>query len=432
MRKALMDSFLWRGIYFATTLLLNICIVRIYEASQSGWIYFISNNFYLVLLIGGLSLDSSVTYFSASKQISHSKLALFSLTWPLLVSFFSMLCTGFLIYNNYISSDYIFLLVAGAAYTLGISMTNFFTSLFYARHNFAMPNIYMSIVNICIIILIPFFAKGYWGLNKHQFLYIYFIQFIIQGVGLAFIYLKNCAPIQGLQYPNSDEYKKLFRFAFIALSANIAYYLIYRIDYLFVEAWCSAKSLGNYVQASKMGQFLLIFPSIISSTVYPHSAKENNPKLVKFILQMLNLFCVLYLFIFMVSYFVSHPLFVWIYGGTFDEMYLPFIILIPGILFLSMHTIMAAYFGGKNKPFYNVISTSIGLVVVVIGDLFLIKPFGIAGAAFVSTLGYTTSFCVSLYLFFKITGSGFSDIFSSDTFKLRTYTSFFNSSSSSN
>ena len=120
-----MDSLLWRGIYFITTLLLNICIVRIYEAPQSGWIYFISNNFYLVLLIGGLSLDSSVTYFSASNKIATSKLALFSLTWPLLVSILSLACTGFLILNHSIAVDYTFLLIAGASYTLGISLTNF-------------------------------------------------------------------------------------------------------------------------------------------------------------------------------------------------------------------------------------------------------------------------------------------------------------------
>ena len=79
MRKALLDSFIWRGVYFITTLILNVCIARIYEASQSGWIYFISNNFYLVILLGGLSLDSSITYFSASNKVSQHKLAFFSL-----------------------------------------------------------------------------------------------------------------------------------------------------------------------------------------------------------------------------------------------------------------------------------------------------------------------------------------------------------------
>jgi hypothetical protein len=108
MRKALLDSFIWRGIYFITTLLLNVCIARIYEATQSGWIYFISNNFYLVVLIGGLSLDSSMTYFSASNQIAPNKLALVSVIWPFVVAVFSVGCTIFLIQGDYITSDYHF------------------------------------------------------------------------------------------------------------------------------------------------------------------------------------------------------------------------------------------------------------------------------------------------------------------------------------
>lgn len=423
MKKALLDSFLWRGIYFITTLLLNVCIARIYEAPQSGWIYFISNNFFLVVLIGGVSLDSSMTYFSASNQISGNKLALVSIIWPFIVAIFSVGCTMFLISQHFITSDYLFLLVAGVAYTFGISLNNFFTSLFYARQNYAVPNILMSAINVVVIILVPFFAKGFMGLNREQFLYIYFLQFILQGLGLAILYLTLYSPVSKLQLPTLKEYKMLFRFAVIALFANIAYYLINRVDYLFVEAWCSAKSLGNYVQVSKMGQLFLIIPTIIASAVYPQAAKGENANMVKYIIRMITLFVPLYIIIIIASYLFSGPVFLWLFGKTFDEMYVPFLVLLPGILFLSMHIIIAAFFGAKNKPAYNVISTSAGLVIVLIGDVVLIKRMGITGAALVSSLGYTTAFIVSLLLFMQQATIGWKDIFTSETFNLKTYTS---------
>lgn len=424
MRKALIDSFVWRGVYFVTTLLLNVCIARIYEATQSGWIYFISNNFYLVILLGGLSLDSSMTYFSASNQVSNHKLAFFSMLWPFLVCLLSVVCTGVLIYNDYITSDYSFLLMAGAAYTFGIALTNFFASLFYARHDFILPNIYMSLINLIVILLIPFFAKGYFGWNRSQFLYIYFIQFIIQGIGLCILYVNKHSDVKLLQFPNQKELSLLFNFTFVALSANIAYYLISRIDYLFVEAWCSSKSLGNYVQVAKMGQLFLIIPSIISGTVYPQAAMDDNPRIVSMILRLVIVFILMYLFIFVVSFIVSNQLFIWLFGGTFDEMYLPFLILLPGILFLSIHIIISAYFGGKNKPFYNVLSTGAGLLVVIIGDITLIKSMGIIGAALVSTIGYIIAFCVSMYLFLRMTKSNLKDIITPESFKLKTYAGF--------
>jgi O-antigen/teichoic acid export membrane protein len=430
MRKALLDSFIWRGFYFLTTLVLTICIARVYEATQSGWIHFISNNFYLVLLLGGLSLDSSMTYFSASNQISPNKLALFSLTWPFLVSLLSIICTAILIKRNIITSEYTFLLVAGASYTFGISLTNFFTSLFYARQSYAVPNIFMCSINVLIILLIPVFAKGLWGLNRNQFLYVYFLQFIIQGVGLAVIYLAMHSAVRTLEYPGKEELKSLFRFALIALSANIAYYLINRIDYFFVEAWCSAKSLGNYIQVSKMGQLFLIIPSIISGAVYPQSAKGENPNVVKLILRLMCLFVMIYFLVILAAYLFSNQVFIWLFGETFDEMFLPFIILLPGILFLSLHIIISAFFGGKNKPFYNVMSTGAGLIIVLAGNFLLIKKMGITGAALVSTLGYTTAFIVSLLLFMRKTGSNWKDILSVETFRIKTYTSFFANQSS--
>lgn len=425
MRKALLDSFIWRGIYFITTLLLNICIARVYEASQSGWIYFISNNFYLVLLIGGLSLDSAMTYFSASSKISSQKLAAFALSWPIVVAAFSAICTGVLIYFNYISSDYLFLLVAGAAYTFGISLTNYFTSLFYANKDFVWPNLLMSVVNLVVIILIPLFAKGYWGLNRHQFLYIYFLQFILQGIGLALLFLKKYSNKASLSLPNRAEYKALFRFAFIALFANVAYYLINRVDYLFVAAWCSAKSLGNYVQVSKMGQLFLIIPSIISSAVYPRVASGEAGNVLKILFKMMFLFSVLYAVVFVTSYFVADPLFRFVFGGTFDEMYTPFLLLIPGIFFLSCHTIVSAYFGGKNKPSYNLLSTSVGLLVVLIGNFLLIPKLGIAGAALVSSAGYFIAFVVAILLLLRETGSSFTEMFSPEIFHPATYTALF-------
>ncbi|MCW3108904.1 MAG: hypothetical protein JWQ09_3410 [Segetibacter sp.] len=375
------------------------------------------------MLIGGLSLDSSMTYFSASNQIAPNKLALVSVIWPFVVAVFSVGCTIFLIQGHYITSDYLFLLVAGAAYTFGISLNNFFTSLFYAKQNYAVPNILMSIINGIAIVLIPFFAKGFMGLNREQFLYIYFLQFILQGVGLTILYLILYSPVKTLQFPSKQEYKLLFRFAIVALFANIAYYLINRVDYLFVEAWCSAKSLGNYVQVSKMGQLFLIIPSIISSAIYPLAAKGENANMVKYILRMMTLFVLLYIVIIIGSYFFSNHVFIWLFGETFDEMYIPFLVLLPGILFLSMHTIIAAFFGAKNKPFYNVVSTGAGLIVVLAGDLLLIKKMGITGAALVSSLGYTTAFIVSLFLFMQKTAIGWQDIFTPEIFKLKTYTS---------
>jgi hypothetical protein len=51
----------------------------------------------MVIFVGGLGLNVSMTYFAASKQISLGKLALFSLLWPFAVALLSVGCTLFFI-----------------------------------------------------------------------------------------------------------------------------------------------------------------------------------------------------------------------------------------------------------------------------------------------------------------------------------------------
>jgi O-antigen/teichoic acid export membrane protein len=283
----------------------------------------------------------------------------------------------------------------------------------------------MSGVNLLVIAVILLYYANVLAIDKEKLLYLYFLQFIIQGVGLAWLYVSYYVQIPTLKYPNYNEGKLLFRFAIIALSANLAYYLINRIDYLFVEAYCTKKALGNYVQVSKMGQLLLIIPTIISSAIYPHAARGNNAIVVKLIFRTIALFVVLYILIGVISVLWSHQIFTLVFGPTFDEMYVPYLIVLPGILFLSVHILIAAYFGGNNRPFINLITTSAGLLVVLAGDLLLIKTMGIVGAALVSTLGYCTACIVSLVLFIKRTKAAWREIFSSDIIKIDTYTSLF-------
>ncbi|HEX8277381.1 MAG TPA: polysaccharide biosynthesis C-terminal domain-containing protein, partial [Segetibacter sp.] len=164
--------------------------------------------------------------------------------------------------------------------------------------------------------------------------------------------------------------------------------------------------------------------------VYPQVAKGESDNVVKLIFRLMTVFLLMYVIIFIAAFYYSENIFLWVFGATFDQMFIPFIVLLPGILFLSLHIIIAAYLGGKNKPHYNLISTGAGLIVVLAGDLLLIKKMGITGAALVSTLGYTTAFIVSLFLFLKKTGSSWRDVFTRETFSLKTYTSLFANQSS--
>jgi hypothetical protein len=66
-QKQIVQSLVWRGLYFITVLVMNIVLSRYFQASGAGWIFYLSNNFSLIIILAGLTMESSVNYYSSKK-----------------------------------------------------------------------------------------------------------------------------------------------------------------------------------------------------------------------------------------------------------------------------------------------------------------------------------------------------------------------------
>ncbi|MEJ7681190.1 MAG: polysaccharide biosynthesis C-terminal domain-containing protein [Segetibacter sp.] len=96
-------------------------------------------------------------------------------------------------------------------------------------------------------------------------------------------------------------------------------------------------------------------------------------------------------------------IFPFVFGQTFQLMYVPFLLLLPGIWALSNLTILSAYFAGVNKVKINVQGASLALLVILAGDFVFIPHYGILAAAMVSTAGYAVNFMYSFRMLQKRT-----------------------------
>src|ERR1700722_19159499 len=153
--RLVFNHILWRGLYFFSVLLLNVCIARFFAAEKSGQIFFIVNNLALVLLIASLSLESGSTYYIASGNLASSQMAAFCLIWSaaaaliaftvwMLVLYFSN--TAFLTGTGFLLASFLFI--------LGVLLITFFTALFYSEKKFAVPNKVLFFVNLFLILLL--------------------------------------------------------------------------------------------------------------------------------------------------------------------------------------------------------------------------------------------------------------------------------------
>ena len=401
--KILRQSLIWRGLYFFTLLLLNVVLSRVLQAEGVGWVYYLTNFFSLILLVASLSMESAYTYYASGNQIHHNKLAWFSIIWTACIAVILAIFLG--IYFSKIKQESVVVtqnyLLYALTYICGILLINFFSVLFYARKNFFTPNIILGSINLGLIV-------GMIIVHRYNYYYTflvkgYFIAILIQGILLAISFLYLNKGITQFLSPQKSELKLMFGYALIALAGNLLFFFMYKIDYWFVKYYCTANSLGNYIQASKLSQMVLIVPQIIASVIFPHTSegsKQNNvgDSILILFRVMLQTFFVL---IFAVWLFGA-GFFIQIFGNSFNQLHIPFLILLPGIFSISISVLLAAFFSGNGLGKYNVIGTGIGLLIVVILDLLLINKFGIIGAAISSSVGYFGFLCFGLFQFNRL------------------------------
>jgi O-antigen/teichoic acid export membrane protein len=405
-QQVLFRSVVWRGLYYVSQLLLNILIARYYEPAGSGWIFYTLNNYAFVLLVLSVSIDSGMGYFLAGKKINPGRLVTLSFAWTVI----SLVLSWFiLLYYPYQPAEQRQLFyISSLAFIGGSMLVTFFSALFFAQKDFTTPNILLLAVNALVLLLFLGIKEDDTGfITRTNFLYLYILSFLLQGLLLAvFFRLKNSKGLS-LQLPSSAEMKVLLHYSLLAFSGNMLTFLVFRSDYWFIDYFDrSSAELGNYIQVSKLAQLFFAVPSFLASAVFPVTAAGDGGSaghlktLSRWIALVSLIGCVL-----------IGGTGKWLFPLGLDQMYLPFLLLIPGIISICLAYPLAAYFAGNNKIPVNIISSLLALVIIVAGNIIFIPLYGINGAAAVCSVGYAALFIYLLQKFRKENGSDLKEFF---------------------
>lgn len=423
--RAFSSSIIWRGIYFISVLFLNILISRYFKAEGSGQIYYITSVLAFFVLPLGFCLEVPMGYYLSKKKINETRLAVTAVFWCfiialptyLIILFVKNSTAGLKIDFDFVFSAFVFL--------TGNILISFFVGLFYAKFDFVLPNLLLVSVNVLLMFFLPGNPLVKTFISDTSYINIYFLSYFLQGGLLAFAFFIKYFKLSDLGIIPVQMFRSFIMFAFFVLVTNILSYLINRVDYWFVNKYTlSPEYLGNYIQASKVAQMFYLIPSILASVIFPATAsgisKEINEKL-QTVSRGIVLFYILGC---LVIAFAGYWLFPFVFGSTFQFMYLPFILLIPGIIAHSVAHLLAAFFSGEKKLAVGIITNLLTLIVIIAGDILLIPKFGINGAAIVSSLGYIVLMIALLFVHQRKYNSRFFDfliIRKSDMLLLRTF-----------
>ena len=400
-QRLLYQSLLCRSLYFLSILALNILIAQHYEPAGSGKLFYTLNNYAFVLLILSVSIDSGMGYYLASGKIAAGKLFTLSIGW-VFASILICLSLSFLYLPDWAELQTASFQIISLFYIGGVLLVSFFSALFFARKDFFTPNLLLVIINLLIIFLLVLVNRNLFSwLNSQTFLYIYIGSFLAQGLALAFFFIQKFRDARKLEMPSGPEMKMLLRYSLLAFTGNVLTFLVFRLDYWLIDYFNRpVEELGNYIQVSKLAQLFFTFPSILASAVFPFAAGG----ILRINEDLKILSRVIFLFALIACIFLAMTgqwLFPLVFGEKFNMMYLPFLLLIPGIIAICLAYPLASYFSGKDKIRTNIYSSILALVVIVVANFVLIPLYGIRGAAVASSLGYSTLFIYLLIEFKK-------------------------------
>jgi O-antigen/teichoic acid export membrane protein len=342
-----------------------------------------------VLLLASLSLESGIIFFSAKKEIPADRLFNFSIVWSLIIGLFTFL-TVYLFFNK--AFDGIepgLIIISAVMFIAGNLLITYFSGFFYAANNFIIPNIIIIAGTLILIILIPYNGKSVLpAINDQNYFYVYFSTFFVQGLCMAVAARMKYVPTFSFKLLSAAQLQMLFRYCGLAFAGNVIFFLLYRIDYFFVERYCTAEELGNYIQVSKLVHLFFILPTILASAVFPITAGGGKETIDKLLTVLSRSIFLLYLLACAFLAITGKWLFPFVFGESFTAMYQPFLWLIPGILSLSGIFTLTAYFAGKNRIKVNITGSVYALVVIMIGDMLFIPKYGMEAAAIISSIGY--------------------------------------------
>lgn len=192
--------------------------------------------------------------------------------------------------------------------------------------------------------------------------------------------------------------KSLIRKGVGYAAALIIFQMNYRVDIIILGHYVEASEIGLYSIGVSMAELIWQLPSILGFVVFSYSAATQDAtdfshKVWMTVKKILPLCCLGGCLISL----LAPKLIPFLYGEVFRPSVPVLWMLMPGIVLSVAFKILHSDMAGRGKPLLAVRIFSSALVCNIVLNLLLIPRYGIIGAAFASTITYSSSSIVFIY-----------------------------------
>lgn len=188
-------------------------------------------------------------------------------------------------------------------------------------------------------------------------------------------------------------------------ASSLLGFLILRLDTFIVNYYLGNDGVGIYSVAVALGNIIYIFPAVVGTLLFPKVVSSNDRG--EFTQKVIRHTAFITFVLGCITILLAKWIVLFLYGEAFAGAVIPFFWLLPGILSLSISTLLMQDLAGRGLPPVVYIAPAIALLLNIITNLILIPRYGISGASISSTIAYFFMMLSVLIEFNRITKTSF-------------------------
>ncbi len=385
------------------TALLNFLIVvitaRYLGTSGRGEISLIVLAISMIQMISGVMGGGAIVYLAP--RYPQFKIMVISIAWTILIC---LACATLMNLFGLIKPGFAFPILI---LSLLVSFFANMQSLLLARQNFNAFNLTSVLQPLTLLVVFYFSVKRDSMHTIDDFIDAAYIGYALP-LGLTLFLLK---PVTIADATWKEVAKKFLHHGGWSQLANLAQLLNYRFSYYFIEKMEGVTSLGIFSTGISVSESVWVFSKSLSTVKYANSANENDRfKLHRQAILLIKFSITGTLFLLCILCLIPDTFYMELFSKSFKGIQGLMIHLSPGILMLSIYTILAAYFSGTGRHHLSSKASMIGLGITIPACFILIPEYGITGAVWAGNLSHLVNGCFLLVHFRRETRTSLSGI----------------------
>jgi O-antigen/teichoic acid export membrane protein len=284
-------------------------------------------------------------------------------------------------------------------------LQGFLVSIFQGLQRFSEYNFVLLVQPVVTLVLIAGGISA--GIRQIDYVIVVYIAGIVIAILLsAYYFVTSKAKNTGLQ-DDVGYTSSAVNYGLKSNLSNILAYVNYKADIFLVNYLLGTSSAGIYLVAVQLVERLWLLSGSFSTILLPRLSQlhteENKRKLITPIICRWVFAITLIGSVFLGI--LSFPLIRLLFGEAYMDAIVPLLLLLPGILAGSGAKILANDIASRGRPELNMYTAWAVLVINIGGNIILIPPYGLAGAATATSVAYTLNLILKLLIYSRFSGN---------------------------